>query len=904
MAPARRARPALALIAVGLALLGAWRYPVASAGPAAPGRVAILDASPHLWYRMAEALVERLYDPSLGLFRETWGTPEGRCWYWNTEQGEAAQVVVHLDNATLLTDMLAGYRRYLTYDNGTSVYLFTRYTPCSMIRALSTDPRNFSLGNLIVNVGGDLSGTRTDNGNYSRAIAISLDIYKDYTNIYEQDKAWPNLWYTANLKAPEVWYRSPGDTGDYRGIWDTSDGSLGAGRIVDYHISYNSTYAEAVRVMSDARLVYEQHFILEPRKPYVKVLLVVRNNSTDNLSDVRVSLAFDNMDWWLYQVAYLPGIGYINASTSGKKISDTEKEYHLAYSWDGKWEPVNGWWIAVFYSNRPIGMNRGLAVMVNASYGVHLWGYGNLQSPQKDLYGIPAFTDWYFRWMKFEIKIGNLAPGESRTVEVRIVPMASYAPGLERLYVEMLSKIDQLDGRDFSYAVNTGTGAFGGLAEAAASLGASSYGLLLGAVETAGRVMEGWGWRVSTRVLANYIQALVALYESSGDETLLEEARRAAGALLSAQVRDPGDPRDGGFLDAPPPLGIAAYLDVGAEATLALLALYNATGDESYLDAVQYWLDRWFHHDEATGSWYYHIYRSPREAPGGRWYVGRLDGEPPYALGYLLQALSSLYWDDPRLGEAASTLWSLLEAGYWVATSSGAGESNVETQSSAAAGLRAYLNSLAEHAGAGVEYVRGATLRSLDCMGGPSGRAPPAGGAAEATLHIEVERRGAGPSVVAVYIPRGTVEAVHEGGARLPAASSLDGLAAAGSAYYWDPASRILYVKLTSSGRLSVACRLEAPHTSETGGPGPTGGATNTSWASRPPSSPSPPQPGDTAALAAPAVALALLAWLAWRLLGRTQTRPRPLEGDGEGGGAMRKPGGAESLQGREGAWP
>lgn len=767
---------------------------------------AVLDASPHLWYRMAETLVQKLYDPSLKLFRETWGTPEGRCWYWNTEQGEAAQIVVYLNNATLLADMLSAYRQYLTYDNGTHVYLFSRYTPCSMIRVLSTDPANFSLGNLIVNVGGDLAGTRTDNGNYSRVIAVSLDIYKDYSNVYELDKAWPNLWYTVNLKGHEVWYLAPGDTGDYKGIWDTSDGSLGSGRIVSYSVSYGAV-GNATRVMSDGRLVYTQGFILEPRKPYVKVLLVVRNNSTDTLSNVRVTLAFDNMDWWLYQVAYLPGIGYINASTDGTQISSNEKEYHLAYSWEGKWQPVNGWWTAIFYSNRPLGMNRGLAVMVNASYGVHLWGYGNLQAPQKDLYGIPAFTDWYFRWMKFEIQIGSLAPGESRTVEVRIVPMASYAPGLEDLYVEMLSRIDQFDGRDFSYAVNTGTGAFKGLAMAKillAFMRQGDYQFAQRVIDTVGEVMEGWGWRVATRALSNYILALLYLYDYTRDPVYLDRAEAAADLLLSAQIRDPSDPRDGGFLDILYPFGVATYLDVNAEAAHALLALYDRTGNQTYLEAVRYWLDNWFHYDNSAGRWYYYRYKSLQDAPSEYWYKGYLDEKQPYAQGYFLQALAKLYWSDERLLVSANKVWSLLSDEYWVLTWEGANETNVETQGSTAAGLREYLDALTRNIGVGVEYVRGAVLKSITYEEYGSYLS---GGLKWTNARVSgaLEKPAWAPATVALHFPFGGIQLVYIGGTPAPSVSSLTDLLTVGhDAYYWDNSSRILYLRLYSSEAFSV----------------------------------------------------------------------------------------------------
>jgi len=95
-----------------------------------------IDASPHLWYRMGQALIKGLYDPDLNLFRETWGEVPGRCWYWNTEQGEALQLLVAMENSTLISEIMKGFMRYLVYDNGDRVWLFTRYTPCRQFRIL------------------------------------------------------------------------------------------------------------------------------------------------------------------------------------------------------------------------------------------------------------------------------------------------------------------------------------------------------------------------------------------------------------------------------------------------------------------------------------------------------------------------------------------------------------------------------------------------------------------------------------------------------------------------------------------------------------------------------------------------------------------------------------------------
>ncbi|MEB3788291.1 MAG: hypothetical protein GSR72_00155 [Desulfurococcales archaeon] len=784
---------------------------VASAGVSnwvTPGYV--IDAKPHLWYRMGEVLVEKLYDPNLGLFKETWGTSEGQCWYWNTEQGEASQIAVLLGNSSLLSTLLSSYKKYLVYDNGASIWLFSRYTPCSKFRTLSTNPSDFSIGNLLVNIGGDLSGTRTDNGDYNRIIALSLDIYKDNTNLYEQDKAWANLWYTANIKATEVWYQLPSQSGDYKGIWDTSDGSLGTGKIIDYRISVGSI-ANVSRLMSDGNLSYTQEFILEPGTPWVTVKLRVHNNSTENMSNVRVTLAFDNLDWWLYQIVYVPGVGYFNASTSGTQVIDNEKEYHFAHSWDGLWEKITdsqgySWWPSIIYANRPLGMNRALLVLVNASSGVHFWGYGNYQAPQKDLYGVPAYTDWYYRWLKYEIQFGDLQPNETKVVEIRIFPMASYAPGLEDLVIQMAKDMYSLKGRDWSYAINTGTGAFKGLAMAKillAYLEQGDYGFAQRVVDTVGRVMERWHWNVATRALSNYILSLIYMYDYTRNQSYLDRAEAAAGTLLKAQVRDPNDVRNGGFLDIVYPFGVATYLDVNAEAANALLRLADRTQNPIYRNAVTYMMNNWFHYNASEG-WYYYRYKSLQDAPSAYWYKGYLYDKQPYAQGYFLQALADSYWSDSRLLVSASKIWALLSDELWELTWEGASETNVETQSSSAAGLAYYLFSLSRHIGAGIEYVRGGYLKQLNYTDyGNILR----NGVKYTMSKLEgvVEKPPGAPATVALYFPAGEINAVFIGGNPVPEAHNLTNLMELQSdQYYYDNSSRILYLRLYQSDTFSV----------------------------------------------------------------------------------------------------
>ncbi|MCE4613869.1 MAG: hypothetical protein F7C07_08610, partial [Desulfurococcales archaeon] len=680
---------------------------------------------------------------------------------------------------------------------------------------LSLDPSNFSLGNLIVNIGGDLTGTRSDGIEYSRVIALGLDIYKDPADIGKGDNAWPNLWYTANLRSHEVWYRIPNDSRYYRGIWDTSDGSLGTGRITDYKIGVesrvdpplNNVYDVGIaeRMMEDPNLTYIQRFILEPRKPYVKVELVAINKSQYEIKDVRVTLAFDNLDWWLYKYAYVPGVGFASASSSGFQIAEDEREYSIAWTSEGKWEPIvdeegRSWWPAIFYSEKPLGANRGLIVLVNSGFDVRLWGYGSLLEVNGDPYDASKQADWYFRWMKFEIHIGDLSPDEAETVEVRIIPIASYAPSLERLYLEMASNLDALEGRDFSYALSTGTGAFKGLAMAGALLaskGEEDLQRVQRVIDSVGRVMEWWGWKASTRTLANYVLALSYLYDYTEDKAYLGRAVEAAQTILQSQIRDPDDPRDGGFLDMVPPYGSATYLDVNAEAANALLTLFERTGDSIYKEAVDYWLENWFRREIDTGRWYYYRYRSIEDAPSEYWYRGYLDEEQPYAHGYFLQALAIFYWDDDRLLESFNRVMELLTDEFWIPTWEGAGETNVETQSSVAAGLYMLQRAYQCRVGAGLELIRGGWLKSVGFQVYESREGSVAGLKYSTILMtIAVEKPKASYATIGISVPSREVLEVSMGGVPANPVKTLEQLELVGEAYYWDPDSGLLYMRL------------------------------------------------------------------------------------------------------------
>lgn len=762
-----------------------------------------MDASPHLWYRMGQALIKGLYDPDLNLFRETWGDLAGRCWYWNTEQGEALQLLVAMENSTLISEIIGGYMRHLVYNHGDRMWLFTRYTPCRQFRVLSLDPGNFSIGNYLINLGGDLSGERSENDIYRRAIIISMDAYKDQLQGREQKVAWISNHYIASIKATEVWYVSNGSNNSYKGFWDTSDGSLGTGRIIDYDITIgNNTYI--TRVMSDRSLVYTQEFILERGAPWITLKMKVHNNSSIVLRNVRVTLSFDNLDLLHYHVVYIPGIGYVYASRSGKLIGyGSEKEYHLAYSWEGDWREIRDshsreWWPSIIYSDDPIGMNRAMLVLIDAHYKVHFWGYGNKQTISNESPTGEVIERWYYRWLKFEVIIGDLKPNETKIVEARIIPFEGYIPGLEDVILDMASDMYSLMGRDWSFAANTGTGAFSGLTLAFPY--AEDYDdrwteFVERLMYTLGNIMGSSDWNVSTRILSNFIVGLVNLYEYTGNKSYLYLAIDAGNELLKRQIKNPVDPRDGGFLDAKYPYGAATYLDVNAEVARALLTLSNKTKNATYKAAVDYFMEHWFHYSHRDG-WYYYRFEDVDKAPSPILFKGSLESEQPYALGYFLYATASEYWNDTKLLTAANTVWTLLQSDYWELTSPRSKESNVETQCGAVLGLRSYNNALMKHLGIAIEYVKGGNLSIHYKIKNTT---------INGNIYQGVEIMGniterKNETIVALYVPKALLKSILIGGTHAQRAKDISELQISTyDVYYYDTHDHILYIKLVNN---------------------------------------------------------------------------------------------------------
>lgn len=653
----------------------------------------------HLWKEMVQVLIDKLYDSNIGLFRETWGTREGRCWHWNTEQGEALLALSYLNNTTinkLKSQVLESYYNILTYRGDGHIWLFSRYVSCRGFRILPLDPSNFSIGNFVINIGGDLAGTRESSSPYSRAIALAIDTYKDTSSLSEKSAAWPINMYVANIRSIEVYYGLKRESSSYKGIWDTGDGGLGSGKIASYNISISNDHAIAYRVMKDNMLSIIQSLTLTPGSSYVDINMTVHNNWNYTLYNVRVTLPFDNLDWWGYDTIYVPGKGYFYASEIGHPINNNEKEYLIIDYNDTSWTAVNGWKPSIVYSREPLGINRALIVLVDSNTSIKLWGYGNI---------VGNDSTWYYRWIKYEIGFGDLEPGQAKTVKFRVYPLASYPSGLEKLAISLATNPEDVYGRDLNYAVNTGTGAFYGLVRADPN---DPRTMLI--IEDAGYLFKLNNWNASTRILANYLLALIELYNITNNETYLDQANKLASILINRQVRDESSPLDGGFLDYPRPWGKGTYLDVGVEVAKALLKLYSLTGNTSYKESVDYWLGKRFHKD-TNGSWYYHEIQLANSTNTVK---KHLESEPSYALGYLVAGLASYYLTSPIVLSSISILWDRITQEYWIPATYKSEETNVEAQASAILASKTFLEASLYDIGIGIEYVKGGMINNLN----------------------------------------------------------------------------------------------------------------------------------------------------------------------------------------------
>ena len=637
--------------------------------------------------KTASILISKLYDDTMGLFRETWGSVEGKCWYWNTEQGEALLALTETGylNSSLRDRSLASYLDQFVYFEGSNVWLFTRYTSCERIRILSLDKTDFSIGNYIVNIGGDLEGGRREGSSYYRVIALGMDTYSSTRVVNGEHVAWPLDMYVANIRSPEVYYNSDNDSSYYKGIWDTRDGSLGTGKIVYSEIDANDTMAVIRRTMSDGILEYSQIFLIAGGKPYVDVLLKARNIYTSTLQSVRISFAFDNLDWWRYDKLFIPGHGYFDSNNYGTATNNDNREYIFTRWGQSDWSQYNGWLPSILYSSKPMGLNRAVIVLIESSQkeNVSVWGYGSLNQ---------EYDKWYYRWIKYDFLLGDLEPGENITIRMRIIPLSSYPTGLEDMAIRLAVDADNYTGVDLSYAFNTGTGPFHGLVVSSAN-NTTINRIILGV----GGLLARNNFSVSTRILANYLASLAILYYKTGNRTILEQAIDIGNEILERQIRDVSSPLNGGFLDYPHPYGIASYVDVNAEVAKALLLLHKATGDTKYLGAVDYMVNTWFK-TIGGGIHVITLYKPSIR----RIHLEELDS---YALGYLVYALAPYYWNNSIVLIAQSLLWSRLTDEYWVPATINSTESNTETLSAFLLAQYEFTRNMEKHTGITIEYA-------------------------------------------------------------------------------------------------------------------------------------------------------------------------------------------------------
>ncbi len=288
--------------------------------------------------------------------------------------------------------------------------------------------------------------------------------------------------------------------------------------------------------------------------------------------------------------------------------------------------------------------------------------------------------------------------------------------------------------------------------------------------------------------------ACLKLYDYTHDPQWLDIAKRATETILSSQVRDPSDPRNGGFLDIPPPIGSGTYLDVNAEAIHGLAELYLHTGDSRYLEAVEYLWTHWFRYDPSSNRWYYYRFADPSHP----WYKGYMDEKEPFAQGYFLQAVAKLARIDVRYALDNKTLVSLsrimqlLTDEAWELTWNGASETNVETQSSTALGLLYWSRIIQSYSLASFQYVRGAWIAEAKFLRENGIEFVLKPYADTVTMALRVSK-----TPIYIYVNNVLISPVRN-------LEELEG--SSEPAFYFDSEHKVVYIKIPNpSSRISVS---------------------------------------------------------------------------------------------------
>ncbi len=159
-----------------------------------------------------------------------------------------------------------------------------------------------------------------------------------------------------------------------------------------------------------------------------------------------------------------------------------------------------------------------------------------------------------------------------------------------------------------------------------------------------GERFQQLSWGHELYCAGHLIQAAVALHRTSGDARLLDLSRRVADLVVRSFGTGPG------LID-----GVCGHPEIET----ALVELYRETGERSYLDTAQYFIDRRGHGligSDRFGAHYFQDHLPIREAPS-------VEGHSVRQL-YLLAGAADVYVEngDESLKDAVERLWAEMVA--------------------------------------------------------------------------------------------------------------------------------------------------------------------------------------------------------------------------------------------------
>ncbi|MEM4310973.1 MAG: hypothetical protein QXX95_01095 [Nitrososphaerales archaeon] len=373
---------------------------------------------------------------------------------------------------------------------------------------------------------------------------------------------------------------------------------------VTFNANFGSSTSYLESTSNSVSLVHEQlspnvratiKYTLQKNSSYMLVNTTITNLSSNILTNIKFRNAFDGLDTLGagYKYIYFPGVGWEEPGVqspyefTAPHLSTWKYNYMIVSikripDWIGSYGIAIIINPSIFADSSPIKFTK----VINTRY------FNSTQAPS------PA---GYLHWLQLEHSLPNLNPNQSISFQLKIVFMTTWDYTNPDIY-EQFFAYDNIEnprfkGVDFSNNFYYGEIAYELVNNYAITKDPNTLSLALKIWNYYWRMLNAQTMGTYVPSLAQFVRASLRLYDLTNNATYLSIAYQSANKLLEHQVLNP-EPQDppgvigtfrmkGNLINAKGVrLNETSYLDVTANAIIALREAYERSGGTAYLEAV------------------------------------------------------------------------------------------------------------------------------------------------------------------------------------------------------------------------------------------------------------------------------------------------------------------------------